>query len=501
VTDNAIETVRLLIVSKEPTVVRSLWSIGEMNSWQLETVGSGWEALESVQAGVTPDLLLLDLPRGDADSLHILRWLRRLRPNLSIILLCYPDDAGRKNEAIRLGAQDFLVRPVNDEQLESVIRGQLSSRGESIEMELASEDIEQVSDDAFFVGASPIMRKLRAQAELLAQANVPVLILGETGSGKDTAARLIHKLSVRSGFKFLKVNCAALPGDLLETELFGYERSDSTGAVRSKPGKLELCEKGTVLLDEIAEMPTSIQSKLLQVLQNKQFFRPGSGATVEVDVRILAATSANIERALSEKKLREDLYYRLSAFTVQAPALRQRKDELPLLLRHFMHHLAKHYGLPPRTFSPAVLDACHAYSWPGNLHELEEFVKRYLVMGDKELAFATPKREHAPGNGKPVSAPTSEPAWEAVDAGENGERSSSLNSLKSLVQSVRCEAERNAIATALEKTGWNRKAAARLLKVSYRTLLYKIEQYHMSAAESYPSAFPGNGTRGNGKRI
>ena len=498
-TDNAIETVRLLIVSKEPTVVRSLWSIGEMNSWQLETVGSGWEALESVQAGVTPDLLLLDLPRGDADSLHILRWLRRLRPNLSIILLCYPDDAGRKNEAIRLGAQDFLVRPVDDGQLEAVIRGQLSSRGESIEMELASEDIEQVSDDAFFVGASPIMRKLRAQAELLAQANVPVLILGEVGSGKDTAARLIHKLSVRSGFKFLKVNCAALPGDLLETELFGYERSDSTGAVRSKPGKLELCEKGTVLLDEIAEMPTSVQSKLLQVLQNKQFFRPGSGATVEVDVRILAATSANIERALSEKKLREDLYYRLSAFTVQAPALRQRKDELPLLLRHFMHHLAKHYGLPPRTFSPAVLDACHAYSWPGNLHELEEFVKRYLVMGDKELAFATPKRERAPGNGKPAA--TSEPAWEAVDAGENGEPSPSLNSLKSLVQSVRFEAERNAIATALEKTGWNRKAAARLLKVSYRTLLYKIEQYHMSAAESYPSAFPGNGTRGNGKRI
>jgi two-component system response regulator AtoC len=498
VTENAIEAVRLLVVSKEPTVVRSLWSIGEVNSWQLETVGSGWEALESVQAGITPDLLLLDLPRGDADSLHILRWLRRLRPNLPIILLCYPDDAGRKNEAIRLGAQDYLVRPVDDEQLEFVIRGQLSSRIDSIEMEIASEDIEQVSDDTFFVGASPVMRKLRAQAELLAQANVPVLILGESGSGKDTAARLIHKLSVRSGFKFLKVNCAALPGDLLETELFGYERSDSTGSVRSKPGKLELCEKGTVLLDEIAEMPTSVQSKLLQVLQNKQFFRPGSGATVEVDVRILAATSANIERALSEKKLREDLYYRLSAFTVQAPPLRQRKDELPLLLRHFMHHLAKHYGLPPRTFSPSVLDACHAYSWPGNLRELEEFVKRYLMMGDKELAFGIAKAEHGSGNGN--HAHLSEPAME-LDGGENGARSSNLNSLKSLVQSVRFEAERSAIATALEKTGWNRKAAARLLKVSYRTLLYKIEQYHMSSSETHPSAFPGNGTKGNGKRI
>ena len=501
--ENAIEAVRLLVVSKEPGVVRSLWSIGEMNSWQLETVGSGWEALESVQAGVTPDLLLLDLPRGDADSLHILRWLRRLRPNLPIILLCYPDDAGQKNEAIRLGAQGYLVRPVDDEQLEFVIRGQLSSRNDAIEMEIASDDIEQVGDEAFFVGASPIMRKLRAQAELLAQANVPVLILGEIGSGKDTAARLIHKLSVRSGFRFLKVNCAALPGDLLETELFGYERSDSTGSVRSKSGKLELCEKGTVLLDEIAEMPTSVQSKLLQVMQNKQFFRPGSGATIEVDVRILAATSANIERALSEKKLREDLYYRLSAFTVQAPSLRQRKDELPLLLRHFMHHLAKHYGLPPRTFPPAVLDACHAYSWPGNLRELEEFVKRYLMMGDKELVFGAQKLEDASEHVRPIENP--HPAVAATDGNGNGNgnggQPSGLNSLKSLVQSVRHEAERSAIATALDKTGWNRKAAARLLKVSYRTLLYKIEQYHMTSSETHPSVLPGNGTKGNGKRI
>jgi two-component system response regulator AtoC len=500
VTENSIEAVRLLIVSKEPTVVRSLGSIGETNSWQLETVGSGWEAMEFVQAGVTPDLLLLDLPRGDVDSLHILRWLRRLRPDLPIILVCYPDDAGRKNEALRLGAQDYLVRPVNDEQLEKVIRGQLSSRNETFDVDLASEDIEQVSDDAFFVGASPIMRKLRAQAELLAQASVPVLILGENGSGKDTAARLIHKLSVRSGFKFLKVNCAALPGDLLETELFGYERGDS-GAVRSKSGKLELCEQGTVLLDEITEMPASVQSKLLQVLQNKQFFRPGSGAANQVDVRILAASSANVERALSEKKLREDLYYRLSAFTVQVPSLRQRKDEIPVLLRHFMHHLAKHYGMTPRTFSPAVLEACHAYSWPGNLRELEGFVKRYLVTGDKERASGTQKVEDAFEYDGP-NTQNSQIEMVVLDGHGNGNGGTSgVNSLKSLVQSVRFEAERSAISTALEKTGWNRKAAARLLKVSYRTLLYKIEQYHMSSSEAHPSAFSGNGTRGNGKRI
>ena len=496
-TENAIEVVSLLVVSKEPAVVRSLWSIGEQNSWQLETVGSGWEALESVQAGKMPDVLLLDLPRGDEDSLHILRWLRRLRPHLPIILLCYPDDAGRKNEAIRLGAQDFLVRPLDDEQLERAIRCQLHTLVDHHEMELASDDIEPVGDDAFFVGASPIMRKLRAQAELLAQANVPALIVGESGSGKETAARLIHKLSVRSGSKFLKVNCAALPGDLLETELFGFERVDSTGAVQTRPGKLELCEQGTVLIDEIAEMPTSAQSKLLQVLQKKQFFRPGSGAVVEIDVRILAATSANIERALSEKKLREDLYYRLSAFTVQTPPLRQRKEELPLLLRHFMHRLAKHYGLPARTFSPAALEACQAYSWPGNLRELEEFAKRYLMMGEKEMIFSTSGDKDAAGIRTEHGF---RPADGTSGNGKNGDQMTSPNSLKSLVQSVKWEAERNAIASALEKTAWNRKAAARLLRVSYRTLLYKIEQYHMSASESYPSAFPGNGFKSNGKR-
>jgi DNA-binding NtrC family response regulator len=240
------------------------------------------------------------------------------------------------------------------------------------------------------------------------------------------------------------------------------------------------------------------------VLQNKQFFRPGSGTAVTVDVRILAASSANIEQALSEKKLREDVYYRLSAFTVQAPPLRQRKDEIPVLLRHFMHHLAKHYGMTPRTFSPAVLEACHAYSWPGNLRELEGFVKRYLVMGDKEADLGAQKSEDGFEHVGPV-AQNSRPAMIVLDGHGNGNgnggQTSAVNSLKSLVQSVRFEAERNAISTALEKTGWNRKAAARLLKVSYRTLLYKIEQYHMSSSEAHPSAFSGNGTRGNGKRI
>ena len=260
--DNGTESARMLVVSRDPSALQQLLSIGKANSWRLQTAESGWEALEWVQSEVRPDLLLLDLARGDADGMRTLQWLRRVRPDIPIILLSYSDDAEQKQEATRLGAQDYLVRPLHQRQLETVIRRHLNHRDQQPEVAVVGEDIEQISDDTFFVSASPVMRKLRAQAELLAQVNVPVLIVGESGSGKGVVARLIHKLSVRSDFQFLKLNCAALPGELLESELFGYERGAFTGALRTKAGKLELCEKGTILLDEISEMPTSLQVKL-----------------------------------------------------------------------------------------------------------------------------------------------------------------------------------------------------------------------------------------------
>ncbi|MGO9367108.1 MAG: sigma 54-interacting transcriptional regulator, partial [Terriglobales bacterium] len=212
---NAIASVRLLVVSREPAVLRPLWSIGESNCWHLETAGSGWEALEILQAGAAPDLLVLELSGTDGGGLHVLRWLRRLRPALPIILICPTDDAECKQEAIRLGAQAILVRPLEEEQVEFVIRRNLGAASSGAVSEIRSEDIEPIGDGAFFIAASPIMRKLRVQAELLAQAQVPVLILGESGSGKSTAAQLIHTLSVRAGLKLVKVNCAALPGHLL----------------------------------------------------------------------------------------------------------------------------------------------------------------------------------------------------------------------------------------------------------------------------------------------
>jgi two-component system, NtrC family, response regulator AtoC len=247
-----------------------------------------------------------------------------------------------------------------------------------------------------------------------------------------------------------------------------------------------------LLLDDITEMPMSLQAKLLHVLRDGYFSRLGGESRIEMDVRILAATQVNLEHAIAERKLREDLYYCLSAYTVHVPALRQRKEEIPLFLSYFMNQLARRYSLPPRILSPAVLDACQRRSWPGNLRELEKFAKHYLVMGDGEpgLGALDPDGDMAFWNSYQSHA--------AEKSGRNVESTEpqpGISGLKSLVQSVKGEAERNAIATALERARWNRKSAARLLKISYRTLLYKIEQYHMSPPLSQLSGY-GNGKGG-----
>jgi len=507
-TQNIAEIRRVLVVSRDMTLLHPLYLLGESNSWHLEAAASGWEAMERVQQGVAPHLLLLDLPRGDGDGIHVLRWLRRLRADLAVIVVAHAEDANWEKEAIRLGAEAVLIRPFDEKHLESVVRRHLQAPPESVEVDIASDDIESLGDDHFYLSVSPVMQKLRAQAELLAQADVPVLIVGEPGSGKVTLARLIHKLSVHSGFNLFRVNCAAMPGELLEIELFGRPNGHSdgpgNGSGRSSTGKLELGEKGTLLLEEITQMPFALQSRLLQVLQEKRFVRPGEDKAIEVGVRILATSSARLDQALQEKRLREDLYYRLSAFTVHVPPLRRRKEEIKVLLRYNMHKLAHHYGLPPREFSAAVLEACVGHTWPGNLHELEAFVKRYLVAGDKEVILSG--LEVGSGtHGDRASQASGLPATVKQET-EGDPDVGTPKSLKSLIQSVKSEAEKNAIAMALEKTGWNRKAAARLLKVGYRTLLYKIDQYHMSASDSYASPMhettlgrPGNGTKWNGK--
>ncbi len=395
--------------------------------------------------------------------------------------------------------RDYLVKPIQEANLRAIIEKHTDQPMTGPSSPVSSENVEQIAEDMVFVSASPAMRELRAQANLLSQIDAPLLVVGQSDSGKQVAARLIHNLSVRSGFQFLRVNCSALPADLLESELFGKDRAVIAGRPSLLPGKIDSCQKGTVYFDEITALPLSLQEKVVRLLQDKTFSRVGGDTRVESDFRIVAATQANIEEALAEGKLREDLYFRLSAFTVYVPPLRQRREDIPLLLGQFMNQLSRHYDLPARTFSAAVIHACQRYTWPGNLKELENFAKRFLVVGDEELALTELERK---------SAAASEPAHVvaklelvADPSISSREPKENTSGLKSLVQSIKGEAERNAIVTALEQTHWNRKAASRVLQVSYRTLLYKIQHYHLTPPSSYVSSvLVGQGIKSNGSR-
>lgn len=460
------EPANILLVDDEPGMQRYIRTLLEVDNYKVETASTGEEALELIQKGLRPDLVLLDLLMPGIDGLQTLEELRKLQPGLKVVMLSCVSDTRKVVQAIRLGAHDYLTKPFQKAELNRLIDQCLETNQQNYPGE-----VEELAEDVFFVAASPVMRKLRSQAALVAVVDIPVLMLGESGTGKEVMARLIHKLSPRAHRTFLKVNCAAVPADLLESELFGYEPGAFTGATHSKPGKFELCNKGTILLDEIGEMPPGLQAKLLHVLQDQQFSRLGGRSVIKVDVRILAATNINIPEALANKRLREDLYYRLNAFTLQIPPLRERKEEILILLKHFMSRMSEQYARAPLPFTPELMQACLAYSWPGNLRELNNFIKRYLVLGDEKLAIHE-LHPHGDVAGTPADA--------AVRG--NGDASGGL---KSLSRTAKDGAEAEAIARALEETNWNRKQAAAILQISYKALLYKIRQYGIAQTTSH----------------
>lgn len=462
---------KILLVDDEPGMLRYIKTLLEVDDHHVETASTGEEALERVQKGLKPDLVLLDLLMPGIDGLETLESLRKMQPGTKVVMLSCVNDTKKVVQAIRLGATDYITKPFQKAELDAVIDQCLGTNQQNY-----AGEVEELGDETFFVAASPNMRKLRSQAALVANVDIPVLMLGESGTGKEVMARLIHKLSPRAHRTFLKVNCAAVPADLLESELFGYEAGAFTGANHAKPGKFEVCNKGTILLDEIGEMPPSLQAKLLHVLQDQQFSRLGSRSVIKVDVRILAATNINIPEALANKRLREDLYYRLNAFTVNIPPLRERREEIPILLKHFMTRLSEQYARPPLPFSPELLQACAVYPWPGNLRELGNFIKRYLVLGDEKLAI-NELQPRSDGSGAQFDPGAARGSSEASGGSSSG-------GLKSLARSAKDEAEAEAIAKALDETNWNRKQAAALLQISYKALLYKIRQYGIAQSKN-----------------
>lgn len=324
--------------------------------------------------------------------------------------------------------------------------------------------VESITDGWSFVSSNPAMLALRQQIEKIANYDIPVLILGESGTGKEVLARLIHSRSSRAKRRFLKVNCAALPGSLLESELFGYERGAFTGAVRSNPGKFELCDSGTILLDEIGEMPPELQAKLLHVLQDGIYSRVGGHELMKANSRVIAATNVDIAKALESGRLRQDLYYRLNAFTLRIPPLRSRVDEIPFLLDYFAKRYAADYDREPAGFSRKLQVACMEYPWPGNVRELQNFAQRLLIQGDEQQAIVELQGCERSGEAQRVVSAAGAKEVASLD-------------LKQLARELKSKAEKPTIEKALQDTRYNRKAAARQLKISYKGLLLKLREY------------------------
>jgi two-component system, NtrC family, response regulator AtoC len=460
------EKERVLVVDDEPSIRKYLQTLLEVDGFHVTAVASGAEALESVQQGDRPDFIILDVLMEEMNGIETLRRLMQVDRSLSVIMLSCSNEVTTVVEAIRLGAQDYLTKPFEKAELDAAILKSRQKMDLRKENQALREYCDHLTEDLSFLAASPQMVRIRQQILQIAPVDVPVFICGESGVGKEVVARMIHMRSTRRSQPFVKVNCAALPGELLESELFGYEQGAFTGAVRSKPGKFELATKGTIFLDEIAEMSPHLQAKLLHVLQDHQYSRLGGRHMVGVDVRVLAATNIEVQEAMKSGRLREDLYYRLNVLSINVPPLRERTTEIPLLFRHFLNKYSEKFQKETPTPSQHLIEAAIRYAWPGNLRELENFVKRYVILEDDEGSFRELVEMAA-------ARQRTSPREESSPVKEQG--------LKALVRGLKDEAEMEAIADALEKTHWCRKDAAKMLGISYKALLYKIRQFNLDA--------------------
>lgn len=460
---------RLLVVDDAEGIRTYLANLLEMRGYRVDTAEDGRSALELLQAGAAPDVVLLDIMMPGIDGIETLRRIRESFADLPVVMLSVVGKANTIVEAMRLGANDFLNKPFEEDELEATLAKVLSRRALADERERLLAETRDGTRGAVWESAA--MRHIRTVIDQVAETDVTVLIGGESGTGKEVVARTLHEVSARSTKNFVKVNCAALPEALLESELFGYERGAFTGASARKPGKFEVADGGTMFLDEIGEMSPALQAKLLQVLQDGSFARLGGNDEIRVDVRVLCATHRRLEEMVAAGSFREDLFYRLNVVNIQIPPLRDRGDEIPVLFDRFVQRYALQYGRTARQPSGELRAAMASYTFPGNVRELENMAKQILILGDESVALQKLRGE-GPGNNESRRLKATLDELEA---------SAGQLPLREVGRRAATEVERQVIRFTLQRTGWNRKEAADLLGVSYKTLLQKIRDCELAA--------------------
>ena len=460
---------QVLVVDDAEGIRTYLKNLLPMKGYEVLLAEDGARALALLREGATPDVIVLDVMMPGMDGLATLRGIREVAPGVPVIMLSVVGKASTIVEAMSLGAADYLNKPFEEEELEIALVRVLETQKLREEREELRERLRVHEERAQveFLWASEKMTRIHEILAQVADADVTVLIHGESGVGKEVIARTLHELSDRSQAQFVKVNCAALPEELLESELFGYERGAFTGASARKAGKFEVASGGSIFLDEIGEMSPPLQAKLLQVLQDGEFSPLGGQRDVRVDVRVVAATNRNLEDMVGKGSFREDLFYRLNVVNVWVPPLRERREEIPVLVEHFLRLYSAKYGRTLNPLSDRLVKAFQAYAWPGNIRELENMVKRIVVL-QSEDAIA----DEILG----ARRPTEPPAAAAERALRESEDHGTPLSLREVGRRAAREAEREALRRVLYQTNWNRKKAARVLEVSYKTLLQKIKE-------------------------
>ena len=456
----------ILVVDDDQSVRSYLSDFLSSCGYSVECAESGDQAVARLSAGVAPSLVILDIVMQGMNGIGVLENVKKINSSIPVIILSAVGQTKAVVDAMKMGAADFLVKPFEEQELELAIENVTETQKLREEVKTLKRHLDQYSEQGELVATNPKVLRLKEIAMHVADTDVPVLITGESGVGKEVLARFIHMNSSRHDKPFVKVNCAALPDELLESELFGYERGAFTGALNDKPGKFELADKGTLLLDEIGEMTPHLQAKLLHVLQDSEYSRLGGKHQVRVDAHVLASTKINLEEAVANGTFREDMYFRLNVIRLDIPPLRERREDIPVLCNYLLCRYRQRFKSDVAEMSPELLDSFLRYDWPGNVRQLENAIKRYLILPDVNMTLSELKEYSPDASEVPMKA------------------KEDRMSLKDVRTRAAEQAEKELVLRVLEETNWNRKQAARRLNICYKALLNKLKRWQIDNRHS-----------------